>query len=103
MSSRLKWHKHEQPSYRDPDYLAFIRHQPCVSCHKKNVSVPHHTTTGGVALKGSDFRAVPLCGSCHHTCHSVGQETYQREFGLDFEQICLALHELYLVEGYNEI
>ena len=55
---------------RDPKYLAWIRTLPCLFCGKPGPSQAHHTATGGMSLKGSDFSCVPLCGDCHSIMHT---------------------------------
>ena len=60
---------------RDPKYLAFLRKQPCCVCRWipstscSYLIEAHHTTTGGMGIKGSDLQAVPLCFACHRHVH----------------------------------
>lgn len=60
---------------RSPKYLAFIRSQPCCICGWLPMTSygylmhAHHTETGGMGTKGSDFSAVPLCFACHRKVH----------------------------------
>lgn len=45
---------------RDPKYLAWIRKQrSCISGALPPCEA-HHTSTGGMGIKGSDYEAVPL-------------------------------------------
>lgn len=53
---------------RDKKYLAWLRTQPCCICGAGN-TVAHHTSTGGIGLKGSDLLAIPLCPPCHDMIH----------------------------------
>ena len=60
---------------RDPLYLAFVRQHDCVDCHWPytppfNLVEAHHTKTGGMATKCSDYLAVPLCGYYARGCHN---------------------------------
>lgn len=56
---------------RDAKYLQWLRTQPCCMCRYeprdgyKYLMHAHHTTTGGMSIKGSDMEAVPLCFACH--------------------------------------
>ena len=56
-------------------YLAFIREQPCTICGYlprdgfKYLMNAHHTETGGMGIKGSDYSAIPLCFACHRKTH----------------------------------
>ena len=51
---------------RDAKYLAYVRTHPCCQCGYTNYVHAHHTTTGGMSLKGSDYETIPLCPVCHH-------------------------------------
>ena len=68
---------------RSERYLSFIRTMPCVFCGYTNQSEAAHVrfrNKGGMGLKPSDFRAVPLCRACHGMQHQVGEKTF---WGLD--------------------
>ena len=75
---------------KDPKYRKWIKGQPCVKC-KSTMTEPHHTETGGMGMKGSDYAAVPLCRSCHVWHDNIGKKTFWR--GWDLEQI---------IKGYND-
>ena len=62
---------------KDPAYLRFIRKQPCVITGRTPCEA-HHTQTGGIGMKGSDYSALPLHHSEHQRCHQVGSETFWR-------------------------
>jgi len=63
------------------DYLDYIRSLPCRICDTNPVD-PHHTETGGVGMKGSDFTAIPLCRTHHDELHSGGVKTFQQLHGI---------------------
>lgn len=49
--------------YRDEDYLAWIRLQPCILC-ESTPSEAHHEPLGGdkgTSIKPPDYQALPLC------------------------------------------
>lgn len=63
-------------THRDKKYLLWIRTQPCASCGQLPIEgtyqvVPAHSG-GGMALKGPDRDAIPLCVACHGIDHTVG-------------------------------
>ena len=68
--------------------MAFIRQQPCI-VSGFSPTVPHHTSKAGMALKGSDYLTVPLKPELHSELHTIGQETFQRKYNIDFSG-CIA-------------
>jgi len=60
---------------KDPKYLAWVRKQPCVITGRSPCEA-HHTETGGIGMKGSDYSAVPLHWRQHRICHAVGEKTF---------------------------
>ena len=54
---------------RDAKYLKFIRTLPCTICGTTLEVDGHHTDTGGIALVGSDYSALPLCRVHHSELH----------------------------------
>jgi len=70
---------------RSEEYLEFVRMLPCCIC-KEWPSEPHHTESGGVGMKGSDYSAIPLCRPHHRECHDIGKLTFQEKY-LDFAEL----------------
>lgn len=69
----------------DSAHLAWVRTLPCVSCgspgpneaahYRQSVAdLPGHS--GGMGMKPTDNRVLPLCKSCHGRQHSVGEVTF---------------------------
>lgn len=59
---------------RDKKYLKWISTLPCIFCNKPGPSDPHHTESGGISLKGSDYSCIPVCGGiggCHNRIHTT--------------------------------
>jgi len=54
---------------RNPKYLVWIRKQPCCVCRRIGNIQAHHSSGGGIGIKGSDLEAVPLCFACHRKVH----------------------------------
>lgn len=57
---------------RDPAYLAWIRTQKCVFCGRQDNIQAHHTESGGMAIKGSDYSSIPVCAIHHADIHHNG-------------------------------
>lgn len=60
-------------------YLAYIRSLPCEKCGSVPPCEAHHQPAighGSMGSKCSDYRAIPLCSSCHHILHTVGRHTF---------------------------
>lgn len=51
---------------RDAKYLNWLRGKPCVRCQSID-TIAHHSKTGGMSLKCSDYDAIPACNTCHNT------------------------------------
>ena len=54
---------------RDSQYLAWIRTLGCAACGELRDIHAHHTKTGGMGIKASDYTAIPLCPRCHNEVH----------------------------------
>ena len=82
----------------DKNYLAFIREQPClVGCDCQGEVVYHHTVT--VKTGGSDYKTLPLCGKHHPELHTIGQQTFQDKYSLDFGGEIIRLLVKYIKRG----
>lgn len=88
----------EKPKrYENKAYVEYIKQQPCCVTSMMIVnqdsgkieSDPHHTTSKGAG--GSDLACVPLLHELHQECHTIGTETFQKKYNIDFELIQLAL------------
>jgi putative HNHc nuclease len=71
------------PRIHDPDYLDYIRQQPCVICGDNTTVEAAHVRVGsigngkrytGLGEKSSDKWALPLCGKHHREQHATGNE-----------------------------
>jgi hypothetical protein len=56
---------------RNMDYLKYIRTQPCCQCGIRYNIHAHHTETGGMGIKASDYSCVPMCSNCHTILHDT--------------------------------
>jgi hypothetical protein len=57
---------------RSAAHLAYVRALPCAWCGAHPPSEASHHGPHGVAIKGSDYAAIPLCSGCHAAHHSRG-------------------------------
>ena len=56
---------------RDEKYRDWVKTLPCLECMKPAPSEAHHTETGGIGIKGSDYSCVPLCLNHHAEWHNT--------------------------------
>lgn len=82
---------------RNEAYLNFIRSRPCSFCARSPVD-PHHPvkrlrgiSEAGMAQKGADHLAIPVCRRCHEKLHS-GRLTPSRADLLELVVINLICH-----------
>ena len=65
---------------KDPEYLTWVRSQPCakLECEQVTVTRAHHFKhdlhLSGGSMRASDFAAMPLCDNCHVLFHSRPDE-----------------------------
>lgn len=83
---------------RSSAYLKFIRSLPCCACGGRGPSEAAHGKAAGMALKGDDFEAMPLCAACHRegrrSYHRMGnEEAWAAWWGLDLAAIRKDLRE----------
>jgi hypothetical protein len=74
-----------RPNRNDaPEYLDFIRSQPCVICARKarpqfSRTEAAHVGQRGLGQKCSDWEAIPLCG-CHHRTGEFAHHVLGKRF-----------------------
>ena len=88
----------KEKTHRSEKYKKFIRSQPCAICGLE-VSQHHHEPLNGhgMALKGPDNEALPLCYRCHTERHIKGRDTFYKEHHKDWRR--LVKHYQYLYGG----
>jgi hypothetical protein len=76
---------------KDEQYLDFIRSRPCSFCASPRTE-PHHCirrlrgiSEKGLAQKGSDYLAIPVCHGCHEDFRD-GRRMPSRE---EYLELCL--------------
>ena len=84
----------KEKRFSSEEYKSFIRKlQCCVSnCSRRRNSKnnkpevdPHHTKSVGSG--GSDLTCVPACDRHHTESHTIGQDTFQERYDIDFKEI----------------
>src|SRR5882724_5346694 len=80
---------------RDPDYLRFVRQQPCCVCERTWGIEAAHTGSRGLGQKASDHSCIPLCWKHHRTgrdsYHQLGRWRFLELHNLDLPAIILKL------------
>jgi len=64
---------------RDKRHLEFIRSLPCCVCRIEGKTEAAHIRNngdGGMGMKPSDSRVLPLCCDCHRAQHVEGEPRY---------------------------
>lgn len=91
---------------RDSKYITFVRLQPCIVCGIISPNHAHHTETGGMGTKGSDYSCIPLC-AVHHTSgtyaiHQIGNNNFEFHFNINLKEIQIKLLRKYIKELYEK-
>ena len=81
----------------DPDYLRFIRRQPCLVSHcaaeAAHVVAPGQDKMGS---KVSDYRTVPLSRRLHDQYHRFGRRWFESKYNVDLNQELIRFLEIYI-------
>lgn len=84
----------------NPQYLAFIRRQPCLVC--KRPAEPHHLRGlrygTGTGVKAPDEWAIPLCPEHHRELHDHGVKTFCEKRRVNLDVMVSYYQSLYIVE-----
>ena len=80
---------------RNAKYLDWVGTLACSvpNCGRKGE--PHHEGTGGMGLKCSDYRAIPLCREHHTHYHMAGKRSFWEFWGVNPENIIKRLNILW--------
>jgi hypothetical protein len=87
--------KKEPP--RSQDYLKFIRSLPCCVSGVKVDVTAHHVFSHGRSVKCSDYATVPLNMLMHTELHSIGKESFEQKYAVDFWQEIAECLSMYFV------
>lgn len=75
----------------DPDYIRFVKRQPCLLHHI--AADAHHVIPRSVG--GSDYRTVPLCRKHHDEAHR-SRERFEAKYRVDLNLEQIRFLEMYL-------
>lgn len=60
----------KEPTWRSPEYLKWVRVQPCMGCGAYGQHHAHHNIANRFSsAKASDAWTLPLCAACHTELH----------------------------------
>lgn len=85
--------------FRDTKYLKWVRSRPCVVSEREADVVAHHVRLGGgggIGIKPSDYRTVPLHTEEHFHLHNKGEASYWKEKGIDPFKVMITQMIVYL-------
>ena len=91
--------------YESENYKNFIRNLPCCvpGCNRRRNSKnnkrqvdPHHTKSRGAG--GSDLTCAPLSDDHHSELHTIGQNTFQKKYNIDFKDIQIDCMQKFIEE-----
>jgi hypothetical protein len=86
--------KAEKPR-RCPAHRAWVRGHACCACGSQTAIECAHVRTGtdgGTGIKPSDRWTISLCKECHARQHQQGEQTFERETGLDMKAMAEAFY-----------
>ncbi len=90
----------KQKTFRSKKYLEFVRGLPCAVCKKKDETVvPHHVDAGGVGMKCSDARVIPLCHFHHNEHDHIGKRTFYSKYGTSKNECLIETMQAYIEGG----
>ena len=72
--------------WRSQRHLAFVRDHACCNCDSVSGIEAAHVRIGsgaGMGQKPDDWRAVSLCRDCHSLQHSLGEQTFWRDWSIE--------------------
>lgn len=87
----------KQKPIRDKKHLSFIRKLNCAVCGMWPTEACHIRKfgDGGMGMKPSDSRCIPMCHECHAEQHRIGEEKF---FG-DIQKPIELSNALWLMTG----
>lgn len=85
----------EIPQIRCPSHLAWVRGHVCALDAKNRrdclgkIQAAHVRigTDGGMGVKPSDSFAIPLCDHHHAEQHAIGEQSFERKYGISMLKI----------------
>ena len=78
---------------RSPAHRAWVRKFACCGCGATAAIECAHVrvgTDGGVGIKPSDKWVISLCRDCHSRQHQIGEQSFERETGINMKALAEA-------------
>lgn len=92
----------KDPAWRSPDYLSWVRVQPCEGCGQYGQNHAHHNIAQRFSsAKASDAWSMPECSVCHATLHR-DWPAWEAQNGTQ-DRTCLVMLNRALVAGVLEV
>lgn len=91
---------------RSPAHRKWIRDFHCCACGTATAIECAHVrvgTDGGIGIKPSDRWTIPLCKDCHSRQHQLGEESFEKETGINMKAIAEQLFKLSPHRGKLEV
>jgi 5-methylcytosine-specific restriction endonuclease McrA len=77
----------EKPkSIKNPKLLKHLRRLPCIACHGFPTEIDHIRSIGAGGDDSPD-NVWPLCRACHSLRHSIGIESFVKQFELPVQWV----------------
>jgi hypothetical protein len=76
--------------WRSQAHCNFVRSHGCCVCYSwTSIEVAHvrNGSGAGVGQKPDDWRTVSLCRACHAEQHRLGEQTFQKRYGIDLAEM----------------
>jgi hypothetical protein len=84
----------KQAGKRSPAHRAWVRGHCCMACGSSaGIECAHVRvgTDGAMGLKPSDRWTVPLCRDCHARQHQIGEDAFEKQWGINLKAVAEAL------------
>ena len=84
--------------YQNKKYLLWVARMPCIAKSPQcigNVSA-HHVKSRKSG--GDDLQTIPLCAFHHQEVHTIGRESFQKKYNIDFRDEIIKLLKSYIRE-----
>lgn len=90
---KKKYAKNKKHSSAEKSHIEKVVALGCVVCRNKGLSTEaevHHVSSGGMGLRASNFKIIPLCHEHHRTgglgvAIHAGKKSFESEHGLELE------------------
>jgi hypothetical protein len=75
---------------RSPAHRKWVRGHACSACGSETAIEAAHVrngTDGGTGIKPSDRWVISLCKLCHSRQHQIGEEAFEKAWGINMKAI----------------